>query len=222
MLLEADKLLSESLIWDIQRAYFESAGMQAWQDDVVPHTISCNPFMARAYANLIKAYLNDMADQIDPAEPVYVIELGAGNGRLTYHLRHQLDNILDGNHNLKFVLTDFADSIIKNWRNNPQLTALAQNGSLDFAKFDVMNLGPLKLLNNGQTIEPRSTKNPIILLANYFFDSIPQDSFVIENGELLGNYLSLYSVQDEVDLTDPTLWERLSLAYEALPLDAEP
>ncbi len=219
MLLEADKPLSNSLIWDIQRTYFESAGMQAWQDDVVPHTISCNPFMARAYANLIKAYLHDMAGQIDPEEPIYIVELGAGSGRLTHHLIHKLGIFGDEAVQFKFVLTDFADSIIENWRSNPQLTQLVEYGVLDFAKFDVMNMGPLQLINSGETLSPDSTKNPVILLANYFFDSIPQDSFVIKNGELQANLLSLYSPQHESQLSDPTIWERLSLAYEPLPFD---
>ncbi|MEM9777662.1 MAG: hypothetical protein AAF902_24000, partial [Chloroflexota bacterium] len=191
--------------------------------DVVPHTISCNPFMARAYANLIQGYLQDMAEQIDPAEPLYIVELGAGSGRLTYHLIHQLSPLLDNNFNVKFVLTDFTDSIVKYWRSHPQLVPLAEKGVLDFALFDVMDMRPLDLLHSGRTLDPQSNKNPIILLANYFFDSIPQDSFVIENGELHSNLLSLYSGSDEeFVITDPNLWDALSLAYEPLPSNGAP
>ena len=223
MLIEADKPLSQSLLWKIQRAYFESAGMRAWQDDVVPHTISCNPFMARAYANLIQGYLRDRAEQIDPDAPLYIVELGAGSGRLTYHLIHQLGSLLDNVPNLTFVLTDFTDSIVDYWRSHPQLVPLAEKGVLDFALFDVMDMRPLELLHSGRTLDPQSNKNPIILLANYFFDSIPQDSFVIENGELHSNLLSLYSGSDEEFLiTDPNLWDTLSLAYEPLPSNGAP
>ena len=223
MLIEADKPLSQSLLWKIQRAYFESAGMRAWQDDVVPHTISCNPFMARAYANLIQGYLQDMAEQIDPDAPLYIVELGAGSGRLTYHLIHQLSSLLDNNFNVKFVLTDFTDSIVEYWRSHPQLVSLAEKGVLDFALFDVTDIRPLELLHSGRTLDPQSNKNPVILLANYFFDSIPQDSFVIENGELHNNLLSLYSgSDDEFVIIDPNLWDALSLAYEPLPSNGAP
>ncbi|MEM8856773.1 MAG: SAM-dependent methyltransferase [Chloroflexota bacterium] len=222
-LIEADKRLSQSLLWKIQRSYFESAGMRAWQDDIVPHTISCNPFMARAYANLIQGYLRDMTAQIDPAEPLYIVELGAGSGRLTHHLIHQLQPLLNNAFNLKFVLTDFTDSVIEHWRSHPQLMLLAEEGLLDFALFDVMNMRPLELLHSGRTLSPQSNNNPVILLANYFFDSIPQDSFVIENGELHSNLLSLYAGSDEeFVITNPNLWDSLSLAYEPLPSDGTP
>lgn len=223
MLIEADKPLSQSLLWKIQRAYFESAGMRAWQDDVVPHTISCNPFMARAYANLIQGYLRDMAGKIDPSEPLYIVELGAGSGRLTHHLIHQLSYLLGGDHNLTFVLTDFTESIVDHWLSHPQLVPLAEKGVLDFALFDVMEMRPLELLHSGRTLDPPSNKNPIILLANYFFDSIPQDSFVIDNGVLHSNLLSLYTgADDEFVISDPNLWDALSLAYEPLPSDDRP
>ncbi|MCB0027603.1 MAG: hypothetical protein KDE28_06845, partial [Anaerolineales bacterium] len=83
MLLEADKRLSQSLIWQIQRDYFLKTGMAAWQADVVPHEISCNPYIARSYGRLILAYLRDwLAAGLDVTEPIYVVELGAGSGRL--------------------------------------------------------------------------------------------------------------------------------------------
>ncbi|MCB8961154.1 MAG: hypothetical protein H6651_12635 [Ardenticatenales bacterium] len=84
MILEADKRLSQSLIWQIQRDYFLKTGMAAWQADVVPHEISCNPYIARSYGRLILAYLRDwLAAGLDVTEPIYVVELGAGSGQLT-------------------------------------------------------------------------------------------------------------------------------------------
>ena len=227
-LIDADKPLSKSLIWNIQRAYFQKAGMQAWQDDVVPHAISCNPFMARAYARLIVGYLQDCAADLDPAAPLYIIELGAGSGRLTHHLIYQLLPMLAGLANfdqmpqVKFVLTDFTPDVIKFWQQHPKLQQLVAEGILDFALFDVESPRHLRLLNSKTTIAPQNSGNPIVLLANYFFDSIPQDSFVIEDGELGANLLSLYSGQPELDLNAADLWDQLSLAYEPLPLQGPP
>jgi hypothetical protein len=56
-IIAGDQRLSQSLIWEIQRSYFLHNGMKAWQDDVVPHTISSNPVMARAYSQVAMAYL---------------------------------------------------------------------------------------------------------------------------------------------------------------------
>lgn len=54
-----------------------------------------------------------------------------------------------------------------------------------------------------QNERSRYNPNPFILIANYFFDSIPQDSFVIENEQLCQNLLTLYGSQPEPDLSDP-------------------
>ncbi|MFK7805955.1 MAG: hypothetical protein AB8G95_30265, partial [Anaerolineae bacterium] len=223
---DADKPLSKSKLWDIQRAYFLNAGMQAWQDDVVPHQISCNPFMARAYAQVALGYLQDYADKLDKNEPIYLVELGAGSGRLLFHFLNQLLPLLETGQmadlKFKFVLTDFVPKIVKFWQSHPTLKPLVEEGVLDFALFDVTDTRPLELINSGETLSVERVKNPLILLANYFFDSIPQDSFVIEDGELAANLLTLYSTQPESNLADPSLWERMQLAYEAIPTDEEP
>jgi len=219
MLIEADKPLSQSLLWQIQNSYFHTAGIRAWQNDVVPHQISCNPFMARAYANLITAYIQDLGDSLNHDEPIYIIELGAGSGRLTFYLMHQLEEMWADLSPFRFVLTDYTADLLHFWQIHPQLQPYITSGQLDFALFDATQPAPLKLHNSQQEVTPQTADNPIILLGNYFFDSIPQDSFVIKQNELHSNLLSLYSTQAEPDLNDVTLWERLTLAYEPLPLD---
>ena len=91
-IIDADKPLSQSLLWQIQRTYFEQAGMKAWQDDVVPSNISSNPVMARAYSQIVFGYLRDCFAtaqrgefELDPSQPLNIIELGAGSGRMAYH-----------------------------------------------------------------------------------------------------------------------------------------
>lgn len=222
-IIQADKRLSQSLLWEIQRHYFLQAGMRAWQDDVVPHQISCNPFMARAYADVVFGYLRDCtaAGLLDRSRPLYFVELGAGSGRLTYHfLHHFYDRFLESPFAglpVKFVLTDFVPEIIEFWQKHTKLRPWVEEGLLDFALFDVAKMEPLALVHSGETLTADKITNPLILLANYFFDSIPQDSFVIKGGELHENLLTLYSSQPEPDLSDPTIWERLVLAYEPLP-----
>lgn len=224
VIIEADKRLSESLIWEIQRRYFAVAGVEAWGEDVVPHQISCNPFMAAAYGEGILGYLRDCvaAGLVSEEQPIYIVELGAGSGRLTYHLLHQFyPRFLAspfGHLPVQFVLTDFAPAVVKFWQGHEKLRPWVEQGLLDFALFDVGGMRPLELVESGKRLPPAEMKNPTILLANYFFDSIPQDSFVIEDGELQQNLLTLYSTQKEIDLSDPAIWERLTLAYEALPL----
>ena len=224
-----DQRLSQSLIWEIQRRYFVRAGMKAWQDDVVPHMISSNPVMARAYSQVAFGYLRDCvaaardgAFELNPKQPLYIIELGAGAGRLSYHFLHQFherwSESVFADIPVKFVMTDFVPEIVSFWQNHPRFQPWVEAGLLDFALFDVMDKRPLTLHHAQNTLDPSKLRNPSVLIANYFFDSIPQDSFVIEEGQLHENLLTLYSTQPEPDLADPTLWDRLSLAYEPIPL----
>lgn len=223
-LLEADKPLSQSLLWQMQRRYFLRSGVQAWQDDIVPSDISANPFMARAYSQMVLAYLRDcwQAGEIDPAAPVYIVELGAGAGRLGYHFLQQFHRRLAqtplADLTVRYVMTDFVPQTVAFWQQHPRLRSWVDGGLLDFALFDVAEMQPPTLTQSAITLTAKTLANPLILIANYFFDSIPQDSFVIADRQMNANLLTLFSDQPQPDLDDPALWDGLHLAYEAIPL----
>ena len=42
----------------------------------------------------------------------------------------------------------------------------------------------LRLRASGKVLEPGAIANPVVLVANYLFDSIPQDLFSVEDGEI--------------------------------------
>ncbi|MEM7334753.1 MAG: SAM-dependent methyltransferase, partial [Chloroflexota bacterium] len=227
--IESDQRLSESIIWQIQRAYFEKVGMGAWQGGILPHYISSNPVMASAYCQLVFGYLRDCIGAANQGEfsfnrqaPLYIIELGAGTGRLAYHFltqfypRWQASPFADIP--IKFILTDFVEEIAQFWEKHPRFQEWVELGVLDFALFDAMDLRPLYLRHAQTTLTPNMVQNPLILFANYFFDSIPQDSFVIEKGLLCENLLSITSTQPEPDLTADGIWNRVEFLYEAIPL----
>ena len=164
-LIDADQPLSKSLLWQIQRQYFLKNGMAAWQDDVVPHQISSSPYMARAYADIALAYLDDVADEIDVSQPIYIVELGAGSGRLAYHFMHHLfPKLADPAYadlQVKLILTDFVPEIIEFWQESARLKPYVEAGQLDFALFDVMDKRPLIPINSPDPIDPTAIANPI-------------------------------------------------------------
>ncbi|WP_420644498.1 SAM-dependent methyltransferase [Candidatus Leptofilum sp.] len=231
VIIDADKPLSRSLLWQIQQAYFLNTGMKAWQDDVVPSDISSNPVMARAYSQILFGYLRDCfaaAQQsdfaLDASQPINIVELGAGSGRLAYHF---LQIFLPKYHQssfasqpIRYIMTDFVPEILEFWRGHGRFQQYFDAGLLDVALFDVMAMErPFHLQISNQTLTPEAVSNPLILIANYFFDSVPQDSFVIEDGLLCQNLLTLTSRQPEPDLVDASLWDRLELHYEPIPLE---
>ena len=43
---EAEQPLSRSLVWALQRRYFERAGISAWSNAAIPHYVTSNPALA--------------------------------------------------------------------------------------------------------------------------------------------------------------------------------
>ena len=81
---------SESPIWELQRTYYEEQGLKAWQSGEVPLYITNNPMIARAYADIIFGFLQDRSRLGHTSEPVTILELGAGSGRLAFHVLKEL------------------------------------------------------------------------------------------------------------------------------------
>ena len=52
------------------------------------------------------------------------------------------------------------------------------------------------------------------MLANYFFDSIPQELFYLQNGQIYESLITLTSPQKEVNLDDPEIISCLEISYQ--------
>jgi tetratricopeptide (TPR) repeat protein len=219
--LEESRPLSRSCIWSLQRRFFQDQGLEAWTQGVVPHYVSSNPFLARTYGRLMTAFLRDWWREIDPREPIHVVELGAGAGRLGYHLLRQAGGSgLDGLP-IRYVLTDVSERTVEEWSRQPRLRALADQGRLDFARFDAEEPGEIELRHSGLRLTAAAIRNPLLLIANYFFDSIPQDVFLMTDGEIQQGLVSVVSPRDEeADRESPDLLSRVSLEYSYEPADA--
>lgn len=213
-IIESGVRLSDSVLWSQQRAFFERQGIDAWRTGAVPHYITSNPAVARAYAQVVFGWLRDVATVLDPAEPVYVVELGAGSGRFGYqflrhffrlHGRSVLSHIA-----VRFVMTDLASATVDEWRNHPQLRPWREAGLLTLARFDAEHADTLDVIG--------SPANPVAFLANYFFDGLPQDAYVIDDGVL---YESLVTVDVPEDGPADVPGEARVL-YDPCPLAADP
>ena len=83
---------------------------------IVPHFITCNAFIGRAYAKVLAGFLRDSVQPgavtpLDPAQPLYVVELGAGSGKFGFFMLRALVELratcpfpLD---KVVYVMTDF-------------------------------------------------------------------------------------------------------------------
>ena len=82
IILEENQRFSKSVLWTLMKTYYNDMGPKAWLTGEVPHYATCNTYIAQCYAEVVMAYLRELArtGQLVRTEPVHVIELGAGVG----------------------------------------------------------------------------------------------------------------------------------------------
>lgn len=232
--LERGKRLSESQLWPLTRRFYDEKGPAAWQDGPVPFYITSNPFIAHTYAQIALSYLRDLCAQrqrgvttegvapIDPSKPIYFIELAAGHGQLSFFLLKQLLPLLGASSvrglKVRYVMTDFAESNLRAFQDQPQLQPFVEAGILDFARFDVERSDRLQLLRSGEVLSPESTTNPIILIANYIFDTVLLDGFKVQAGRLYEAMATLYSLREDASLDQADVLSDMETRFEHRPI----
>jgi len=218
--IEKEQLFSRSYLWQLQREYFQQQGIAAWQQGEVPHYITSNPAMAKAYAEMIFCFMRDRV-RLYPQnkQRIYLVELGAGSGRLAYHLLTHLQRLCK---NAAFqvpcftyILTDLAQSNINFWKNHQKLKPFETEGLLDYARFDAVTDDEIAMQVSGVTLKRSSIEAPLFLIANYFFDSIPQALFYINDKKLHEAKLSLYLPGTGKPVLPAEILQDLDIAYSS-------
>jgi hypothetical protein len=219
--LESRMPLSQSMVWRLQRTFYGDQGIEAWSRSNVPQGITTSPNIARAYARIVLGYLNDVQHSLDPEQPVYIVELGAGSGRFAYRFLKALTQ--KQTPKFVYVMTDAIRSVMDFWQDNPRLRPFVDAGVLDFARFDLLDLAPLTLLNSQVTLQPDKVPNPVVMIGNYIIDTIPQDAYTVKSGQLFANLVSISASSPELDLTAPDSRVRISITFGAdeTPLDLD-
>ncbi len=190
--LESNQRFSQSVLWQIERHYFDQQGIKAWNTGTVPHYVTSNPFIANAYAKVIFNYIRDCHDNagnpLNLSKPVYILELGSGSGRFAYYFLKKFYSFLSHS-TLKeipvtYIMSDFTSQNLDYWKQHPRLQPFLEQNLLDFALFDAQQDTEITLQNSGDILTAEILKNPLIAIANYFFDCLPQDIFTLEGGKL--------------------------------------
>src|SRR5215467_14482348 len=215
--LESDSPLSTSMVWRLQRTFYADQGIAAWSQSHVPQSVTTSPNIANAYARIALGFLRDMRPTLDPAQPVFFVELGAGSGRFGYRFLKAFTNLLQERSEVQqpfvYVMTDASPTVLEFWRDNPRLRPFVEVGLLDFAHFDLLDPSPLQLLVSGITLQHAGSNNPVIVVANYIFDSIPQDAVTITDGQLFANLVTISASTPDLDLTAPDSKVRIGINF---------
>ncbi|CAN7552005.1 tetratricopeptide repeat protein [Paenibacillus sp. LjRoot153] len=186
---------SEAPIWELQRAYYEEQGITAWQSGDVPQYITSNRVMAISYAEMLFGFLQDRARMGQLAACVMILELGAGSGQFAFYVLQELTKLTQTARiqlpPFRYVMSDLAEKNIAFWRQHTCLTPFVEQGVLDFAKFDAVQDNEIYLQHAGERIESGDLAQPLVILANYFFDSLPQELIYVEDQHVYDCRISL-------------------------------
>lgn len=228
--IESRTPFSESLIWKLNRDFYQQSGITAWSDDIVPHHMTSNSKVGKTYAELIFAFLKDLASKGKSKEVVYILELGAGHGRLAFHILKHLQNLRQASREETpeycYVLTDIVEDNLSFFQDHLQFQYYLQQGLLDLSYFDASESKELYLRYAKKTISPKDLNQPILAIANYFFDSIPNELFFIQNDIISACSVAIHSKEDPEGMNTEKLIKNMEFSYfksaTDLPIYEEP
>jgi tetratricopeptide (TPR) repeat protein len=220
VILEADSQLSESMLWRLQKDFFANQGPEAWTKGIVPQYITTNPYIANLYAKTIFGYCRDYVTRtdIDKNSTIYIMELASGVGRFTYTFLKRFLYLIENSSlkglKFKYIVTDFSEKNIEYWQNHSFLKPYFDCGVLDCATFDISKDDQLKLRHSGEILSSGNLKNPLILIANYTFDSLPQDTFYVNEGEIYEGLITITSPEVKINPLDKSILAGLDYYYK--------
>lgn len=218
-ILDSAKPLSKSIIWKLQSDFYENQGPEAWIRGIVPQYITTNPYIANLYAKTVFAYCRDIVitEEFNKDSTIYIMELAAGVGRFTYTFLKRFLKMLEQSTlkglKFKYLITDLAERNVEYWLAHSYLKPYFESGVLDCATFDMTKDDELSLRYSGEVLSKGNLQNPLILFANYTFDSLPQDTFYVNEGELYEGLITVTSTDAPIDASDHSILAGLDYEY---------
>lgn len=183
--------LSNSILWQRMHEYYAQLGVEVWADEVVPQQITNNTYLANNYAKLIVAQIQDYIlahGEPEDDSPFYVLEMGAGHGRLSFYLLENLRQAFVAfewpKKWLKFIMTDISLKTLETWKTHHALKPFIDEGWLDIAVYNANEESQIKLALSGRQIKANSINKPLFVICNYIFDTLAQDAFQVINHSL--------------------------------------
>lgn len=187
--------LSESVLWNLQRDAYFDFGIKSWTQKGVPFHITNNSLIAKQYAEIVFPFFE--------RGPITFLEIGAGSGKFAYLFLIELLALGAAEKSIRYLLTDLSEKNVAFFQNHPLFAPWIKKGIIVPLVYDPLTPQPLPVL-------------PDVVIANYFFDAIPQDLFRKEKGEIEEG---LVTVTSKEGLSAPDAIAKLVLDYCYKPID---
>lgn len=226
IILDHLKRHSESSLWAYGRDFYDKKGVQAWAE-TLPFYITTNPFIANRYADLVLSFVRDWIKKHPDSihHPFYVLELGAGHGRFGFYVIKRIKELRDhlGLHNvhIQYLMSDLSINNIRFWEQHPALAPYFDAGMLDVIEYDLENDTPLYLCHQQKLFSAENLTNPMVVFANYVFDSISQDMFSVEDNKMYEVLVSLSADDSEIRKGIPKNLQDIDIQYQSKEISDE-
>ena len=200
VIVEKNIRFSESSIWRSQKKYYNAKGISAWDEDV-PFYITSNPFIANQYALVLIRFMQDWIRKNPGSEahPFYILELGAGTGQFGFYVLKALSTLRKklslASIRFQYIMSDMSNHAFDFWKNHNALRPFLDDGILDFAVYDLYHSESLELHCAQQKI---TIQNPLLVIANYLFDSIATDVFSVKDGKLFESRVTVKTPKSNI------------------------
>lgn len=100
----------------------------------------------------------------------------------------------------RHICADLGPRLLDDIAEHEKMAPLAAEGLLDFAVFDATHPQRPFLLRSQKTLTSEDLANPLIVIANYFLDSLPQDCFRTHRGLLYESMVQMSGEPGQVAL----------------------
>lgn len=223
VVVEQSKRFSESMLWKLQREYFDKEGINAWVNQV-PFYITSNPYIASCYAEVVLAFIRDWTSKHPDAKnhPFYFMELGTGSGRFSFYFVRTLLGLLEhfSMQDIKicYIMSDFTKHNIQYWEEQPQLKPYIEKGIIDFALYDMEAEKPINLIRQNIRLTPEMFVNPLTVFANYIFDTVSHDSFSVHEHKLYELRVTLETEEANVAGVRPIDMEKVNVEHSVVEI----
>src|SRR5262249_36308948 len=141
---------------------------------------------AEMYAGIVAGFLDDCMGPaqrkemiLSPEYPLRILELGAGTGKFSYLLLRKLTALLRTKqlptNTIRYRMTDCSAALLAEWQASPGLKGFVEVGILEFQQLQI---------DEEMALSADWSRGPLVVIANYVFDSLPQDAFMISHGQI--------------------------------------
>lgn len=180
------------------KSLYKELGTKAWTERGIPFYLTNNPKIAQQYADTTLAYFQDCLQtqaSKEERQTFYIFDLGSGIGRFAYlFLKYltQAIKCLKLQVNIRYILMEPSQRNLDFYQTHPYLKAYFNAGILDCCLFQIDLPKEHFLQYSKQILKLDEIQAPSVVIANALFESIYQEHFRIEKGEIQRGLISLY------------------------------